>query len=162
MSAVAKDTVVSLHYTVRNKAKEVVDTSSGGEPLLYLHGRGQIIPGLERALEGRKIGDKFDLRVEPKDAYGDHDARMVQAIERSRFPKGSEITVGMMFELSGGNRRIPVVVKEVTETSVTVDGNHPLAGQELFFEVEVIATRAATKEELEHGHAHGAGGHHHG
>lgn len=157
-----KDRVVSINYTLRDEQNEVIDSSEGGEPLLYLHGHGQIIPGLEGKLEGRKIGEKLSVEVDPGDGYGEYDDSMVAVLPRDKFPKKTQIEVGAMFELSNQQGE-PIVVRVTAadERSVTVDANHPLAGKKLFFEVEVVAIRAATESELEHGHAHSGDGHHH-
>ncbi len=159
---VTGDSVVSIHYTLRGEDKEVIDSSDGGEPLVYLHGRSQIIPGLERELDGKKVGDALKVEVAPAEGYGEYDESLKISVERGQFPKGAEIKEGSMFELAndaGGSLVVRVI--GVTDESVEVDGNHPLAGQKLFFEVKLVDIRKATADEIEHGHAHGPGGHHH-
>lgn len=159
---VARDTVVHIHYTLRNEAGQVLDSSDGGEALAYLHGHGNLIPGLERALEGKASGDKLNVKVTPGEAYGEHDPALVQDVPRSAFQGIDDVKIGMRFQAQSNQGPRTVVVTGVSGDQVTVDGNHPLAGQPLNFEVEVAEVRAATNEELEHGHVHGPGGHHHG
>ena len=159
MSAVAaKDQVVSFHYTVRDDKQVVIDSSTTSGPLEYLHGYGQIIPGLESALAGKKVQDKIVVEVAPVDAYGEYNDQLVVQAQRGQFPKGAKIEVGEMFEFAGPEGE-PVLVRigAVVGDAITLDANHPLAGKTLFFEAEVVGIRAATKEEIEHGHVHGAG-----
>jgi FKBP-type peptidyl-prolyl cis-trans isomerase SlyD len=158
---IAHDKVVLIHYTLTNDAGKVIDSSSGGEPLAYLHGQGNIISGLEKALDGRQAGDKLNVRVEPADGYGVRDDELVQQVPRRQFG-GANLKPGMQFhaQSSQGHARV-VTVTRVVGDMVTVDGNHPLAGEVLNFDVEVAEVREATQEELEHGHVHGPGGHHH-
>ena len=160
MSTIQNDSVVNFHYTLTNAAGDVLDKSQG-EPLAYLHGAHNIVPGLENALAGKQVGDKFKVTVEPSEAYGEYQAELVQEVPRNMFQGVDEIQVGMQFQAQTDDGVQVVTVKDVTSEIVVVDANHPLAGQALTFEVEVAAIRAATKEELEHGHVHGAGGHHH-
>jgi FKBP-type peptidyl-prolyl cis-trans isomerase SlyD len=158
---IAEDKVVLIHYTLKDDAGTVIDSSSGGEPLAYIHGQGNIIPGLESALEGKKAGDKLEVSVAPADGYGVHDERLIQRVPRRSFG-GANPQPGMQFhaQSSDGQTRV-VTVTQIVGDMVTVDGNHPLAGQNLHFSVEIAEVRDATEEELEHGHVHGAGGHHH-
>lgn len=158
---IAHEKVVSIHYTLTDNAGTVLDSSSGGHPLAYLHGFGNIIPGLENALEGKATGDKLSVTVEPGQGYGERDEGLVQAVPRTAFKGVKELAPGMQFQAQGPQGTRLVVVTQVTEDLVTVDANHPLAGQTLHFEVEVSEVRDATGEELEHGHVHGPGGHHH-
>ena len=158
---IANNAVVAIHYTLKNDAGETLDSSAGGEPLVYLHGNGNIIPGLERALAGKGAGDKLNVRVEPTDGYGLRDDDLVQEVPRSAFRGMDAIEVGMRFQAQGEHGAQTVVVTNVVGDAVTVDANHPLAGEALNFDVEVADVRAATSEELEHGHVHGPGGHHH-
>lgn len=158
---VAQDTVVAIRYTLKNDAGQTLDASADGESLTYLHGNGNLIPGLERALEGKKAGDKLSVSVPAADAYGEVDQDLVQEVPRSAFRGIDEIQVGMQFQAQSNHGPRSVVVMKVTPELVTVDGNHPLAGQNLNFDVEIAEIRAATREELEHGHVHGPGGHHH-
>jgi FKBP-type peptidyl-prolyl cis-trans isomerase SlyD len=159
---VAQDKVVLIHYTLTDDTGKVLDSSSGGEPLAYLHGQGNIIPGLEKALEGKQAGDKLNVRVEPSEGYGVRDDSLVQQVPRRSFGSVATLEPGMQFhaQSSQGHTRV-VTVTRVQGDMVTVDGNHPLAGEVLTFDVEVAEVRDATGEELEHGHVHGPGGHHH-
>jgi FKBP-type peptidyl-prolyl cis-trans isomerase SlyD len=154
---ITKDKVASIHYTLKNTAGKVIDSSVGHEPLTYLHGAGNLIPGMEAGLEGKVVGNKFDLKIKPEDGYGLKDDRMVQQVPRANFPN-QQIEVGMQFQTNSGS---VVTVTNVSLESITVDGNHPLAGEELHFAVEVMEVRNATAEEIAHGHVHGPGGHHH-
>ncbi len=159
---VAQDKVVLIHYTLKNDAGAVIDSSSGGQPLAYIHGQGNIIPGLEKALEGKTTGDKVNVKVDPAEGYGVRDDSLVQQVPRRAFGGVSNIQPGMQFhaQTSQGHTRV-VTVTGVKGDMVTVDGNHPLAGENLNFDVEITEVRDATEEELEHGHVHGPGGHHH-
>lgn len=158
---IAQDSVVSIHYTLTSDAGEVLDSSSGGEPLAYLQGHGNLIPGLERELQGKQSGDKLKVRIAPADAYGEHDAELIQEVPRTAFQGVTDIQVGMQFQAQSNDGPRTVTITKVADDTVTVDGNHPLAGQHLNFEVEVTDVRSATDEELSHGHVHGPGGHHH-
>ena len=159
--SIATDKVVSIHYTLTNADKDVLDSSAPGEPLVYLHGRGAIVPGLERELQGKIVGDKLDVVVSPEDGYGERSGPGPQPVPREIF-EGVDVEPGMplMVEDDDGHH-MPLFVVEVTDEQVIVDGNHPLAGETLHFAVEVVAIRDATDEELAHGHAHEDGHHHH-
>jgi FKBP-type peptidyl-prolyl cis-trans isomerase SlyD len=160
--SIQADHVVEIHYTLTNDQKEVLDSSRGSTPLPYLHGHGNIVPGLERALLGKAIGDKLTVTVSASDGYGEYDARLKKELPRSAFPKDSPVEVGAMFEASGPEGDTIVIrIVELNAETVHVDGNHPLAGQALNFDVEIVSIRPATKSELEHGHAHPGDGHHH-
>ena len=158
---VQDNSVVSIHYTLTNDSGAVVDTSNGHAPLAYIQGQGHIVPGLERAMEGRKVGDKFAVKIAPQDGYGLRDDSLLDRIPKDAFQGVPEIEPGMEFYADGPNGPIMITVKEVLENEVVVDGNHPLAGQALNFAIEVVEVRAATDEEKEHGHVHGEGGHQH-
>ena len=158
---VAQDRVVSIHYTLTDDSGAVIDSSSGGDPLAYLQGHGNLIPGLERELEGKEAGDTLKVRIAPTDAYGDQDASLVQDVPRSAFGPNANVQVGMQFHAESNQGARTVTITKIVDDTITVDGNHPLAGQHLNFDVEVINVRAATQEELTHGHVHGPGGHHH-
>jgi FKBP-type peptidyl-prolyl cis-trans isomerase SlyD len=158
---IANDRVVLIHYTLTNDAGETIDSSAGRDPLAYLHGRGNLIQGLESKLAGRVAGDKLDVRVTPSDGYGEVDPALTQTVPRSAFPDDVELQIGMRFQTQSPRGPQVVVVTHVSDESVSVDGNHPLAGQHLNFTVEITDVREASDEELEHGHVHGAGGHHH-
>jgi FKBP-type peptidyl-prolyl cis-trans isomerase SlyD len=158
---VASDKVVLIHYTLTNEEGKVLDSSSGGDPLAYIHGHGNLIPGLEKQLEGRTPGDKLNVKLAPADGYGERDTGLVQRVPRRSFG-GASVQPGMQFQAqtSSGETRVATVTG-VQGDMVTVDMNHPLAGETLVFDVEIADIRDATQEELEHGHVHGPGGHHH-
>jgi FKBP-type peptidyl-prolyl cis-trans isomerase SlyD len=158
---IAENSVVTIHYTLTNSEGEVLDSSQGQEPLAYLAGASNIIPGLENALTGKQVGDKLDVTVEPEEAYGPLREELVQKVDHENFQGIDDIQVGMQFMAQAPWGEQPVTVMAVEEDGITLDGNHPLAGQTLTFAVEVMAVRSATDEELQHGHAHGEGGHHH-
>lgn len=154
---ITKDKVASIHYTLRDGEGNILDTSSGREPLTYLQGAGNLIAGMEEGLEGKSAGDKFKLKVSPEKGYGVKDDALVQKVPRAAFGD-QKIEKGMQFQTNKGQ---VVTVTETGLESITVDGNHPLAGVELHFDVEVTEVRIATAEEISHGHVHGPGGHHH-
>lgn len=154
---ITKDKVASIHYTLRDNNGAILDSSDGRDPLHYLHGAGNLIAGMEEGLEGKSKGDKFNLKIEPEKGYGEKDANLVQQVPRSAFG-GQDVKTGMRFSTNQGG---VVTVTKVGLDSITVDANHPLAGVELNFAVEIIDVRNATTEELSHGHVHGPGGHHH-
>lgn len=158
---ITENVVALIEYTLTDDSGEVLDSSVGGEPLGYLHGAGNIIPGLEDALEGKKAGDAFKITIAPADAYGEKNEGLLQEVPREMFQGVDEIEVGMQFHAQTDHGMQVITVAKVDANTVTVDGNHPLAGQTLHFDVKVIEVRAATQEELDHGHVHGHGGHHH-
>lgn len=157
---VADNMAVSIHYTLTNNDGDVIDSSIDNEALVYLHGQGAIISGLERALAGKRAGDKFDVRIEAEDAYGEFMDDRVQVIPRTLFDGINDIEVGMMFNADVSSGPGIVTVVEVNGDEITIDGNHPLAGVPLFFAVEVMDVRPATDEEIAHGHIHGEACHH--
>jgi FKBP-type peptidyl-prolyl cis-trans isomerase SlyD len=159
---IATGKVVGFHYTLTNDHGEVLDSSAGSTPLMYLHGSGNIVPGLEDALVGRGPGDNLKVVVQPEDGYGEKHGPGPQPVPRDAFPAGMAVEPGMQFAVEGpdGNP-IPVWVTSVEDNAVHIDVNHPLAGSRLHFEVDVVSIRDATDAEREHGHPHGAGGHHH-
>ncbi len=157
---IADNMAVSIHYTLTNDDGEVLDSSIGEEALVYLHGVGNIIPGLEKALHGKVAGDKFNVRIAPEDAYGELMENMIQVISRDMFEGIDNIEVGMQFNADVSSGSGVVTVVNIEDDDITIDGNHPLAGLALTFDVEVIDVRAATQEEVAHGHIHGAGCHH--
>jgi FKBP-type peptidyl-prolyl cis-trans isomerase SlyD len=158
---VAKNTVVSIDYTLTNDAGQVLDTSKGGSPLVYLHGVGGLIPGMERGIDGRNTGDTFKITVAPGDAYGEKRQELIQPVPRDKFPGATDIKVGQQFQAQTPQGPKVVTIVAVDDQSVTVDANHPLAGQTLNFDVTVVDVRPASDEEQQHGHVHGPGGHHH-
>ncbi len=154
---ITADSVVTLHYKVSAEDGTQLDSSEGKEPLTVMHGRRFLIEGLEEALEGREKGDAFSVTVEPEKAYGHRADALVQKVPKTMF-EGMDVEVGMSFRATTPQGEQSVIVVETSEEEVVVDGNHPLAGVPLTFEVEVVDVRDATAEELEHGHAHGADG----
>ena len=158
---ITKHKVVKIHYTLTDDDGEVIDSSEGSEPLEYLHGVGGIIPGLESVLEGKSVGDQFNVSVQPEDAYGDHNEDLLHSVERSQFEGIDDLELGMQFQVDTDDGPMVVTVVEITDDKVTIDGNHELAGVPLNFDVTVRDVREATPEEIDHGHAHGDGGHEH-
>ena len=158
---IAERTVASFHYTLTNDAGDVLDSSQGREPLTYLHGASNIVPGLESQMSGRVAGDRFDADVAAAEGYGEYVAELVQVVPRASFAGIDDLAVGMQFQAQTGQGALPVVITEIDGDDVTVDGNHPLAGETLHFAIEIVEVREASVEEVLHGHVHGAGGHHH-
>ncbi|NQY26431.1 MAG: peptidylprolyl isomerase [Piscirickettsiaceae bacterium] len=158
---IAENTVVVIDYTLTDNDGEVIDSSKGAGPLAYLQGMGNIIPGLEAALLGKEAGDEVKASIEPKDAYGERVEDMKQEVPKELFGGIDNIELGMQFESESDDGPVMVTVVEMGEEMITVDGNHPLAGIHLNFDVKIREVREASKEELEHGHVHGEGGHHH-
>ncbi len=150
---------VSFHYSLRDDAGQVLDNSEGKPALTYLHGEGQIVPGLEKALEGKQAGDEVKVTVPPEEAYGARDEKNIRKVPRRKLPEG-KIVPGMQMQLRTDHGPMIVKVTAIEGDYVTIDHNHPLAGMTLHFEVKVENVRDATAEELEHGHVHGPGGHH--
>lgn len=157
---IAKDTVVSIDYTLTDTDGTVLDSSIGQKPLDYLHGSGNIISGLEEALDGKHTGDSIKVSVPPEKGYGPRNEALSHKVPRKMFDTKSEIRPGMRFHAEAEHGEHTVTVTAVDAEHVTVDANHPLAGKTLNFEVSVVKVRAATPEELAHGHVHGADGHH--
>ena len=156
---VSKHKVVSIDYTLKGDDGEVIDSSQGGEPLSYLHGEGNIIPGLERALDGKAQGDELQVSIDPADGYGERVEELRQIVSREDFGD-VDLKIGMQFRVSTeDNVDMIVEIVEIEDDRVTIDGNHALAGMTLHFDVTIQEIRDATKEEIEHGHAHHAGGH---
>lgn len=154
---ITKHKVASIHYTLTDNDGKILDTSDGREPLAYIQGIGNLIPGMEDGLEGKSKGDKFDIKVSPEKGYGVKDDKLEQRVPRSAFGD-QEIKVGIQFQTNQGG---VVTVTKVGLSEITVDANHPLASVELNFVVEVMDIRNATEDEIAHGHVHGVGGHHH-
>lgn len=156
-----KQKVVTIDYVLTNTEGEVIDRSSNGE-FSYLHGAGNIIPGLEVALENKQTGDEVTVTVEPEQAYGVRNDALQQVVSRSMFEEGADIQAGQQFHAETPNGEpLIVTVIEVNGDDVTLDGNHPLASETLNFSVQIIDVRDATEDEISHGHAHGSGGHQH-
>lgn len=158
---VSKNKVVQVSYVLRDSNGNVIDSSSEGSPLEYLHGHGNIIPGLENELDGKGVGDQLVAVISPEEAYGVRNESLVEVVPREHFPPDQDIVVGMQFAAETPEGEVRVTVAHVTDQTVTVDGNHPLAGIELHFDVKVLEIRDALKEEIEHGHSHGQHGHAH-
>jgi FKBP-type peptidyl-prolyl cis-trans isomerase SlyD len=174
---ITKNIVPSIAYQVRTQDGVLVDEAPVNQPLEYLHGHNNLVVGLENALEGKAVGDTFEVRVKPEEGYGEYNDNMVQRVPKDVFMGVDELEVGMRFIADTDIGPLPVVITEIDGDEVVVDGNHMLAGQELLFSVEVVATREATLEEIAHGHIHGehdecgcgdhdhdscgCGGHHH-
>lgn len=157
----ARNMVVSLHYTLKDDSGEVLDSSDGREPLAYLHGHSNIVPGLEKALEGSDVGHRSKVAVTPAEGYGEQNPELVFEAPREKFPNDMKLEAGSRVYAEGPEGPISFAVVRLTESGAILDGNHPLAGKTLHFDVEIVDVRPATKEELEHGHVHGAGGHDH-
>ena len=155
---IEKNSVVSIHYTLKDENGEVLDTSDGREPLDYIHGSGQIIPGLEGELEGKTAGDEFSVVIEPDQGYGSRDDSLVHEVPKSEFDTPDEIEVGMQFRVGAEDETAIMVVAGVDDETVTLDGNHPLAGVNLSFDVSVAGVREATEDEIKASqHVHGSG-----
>lgn len=154
---IAKDSVVSIEYTLTDDQNEVLDSSEGMGPLEYLHGHNNLIPGLEKELEGKNVGDSFKTVINPADAYGEFQKELVVEVDRAQFPDDVEITVGMQFEAGGPDGSRIVTVTDVKDSKITVDANHPLAGETLHFDVKVISIREATEQEKAEGLDTGCG-----
>jgi FKBP-type peptidyl-prolyl cis-trans isomerase SlyD len=160
---IANGTVVSIDYKLHLGDGVVIDASEQGDPLQYLHGEGQIVPGLERALDGLVVGDARSVVVQPADGYGPRNPRGLQEVDRKAFPEDVQLKAGLELGAAGPDGEVfHFVVHEVKADTVVIDTNHPLAGKTLHFDVTVREIREATAEEKEHGHAHGPEGHGHG
>ncbi|HYO64750.1 MAG TPA: peptidylprolyl isomerase [Archangium sp.] len=158
---VSKDSVVSLEYRLHLGDGQVVDESEPGQPLAYMHGRGQIVPGLEGQLEGMSAGESKKVVVPPAQGYGEHDPRGMQEVPREMFPPNAQLQPGVTISAQTADGDvIPITIRELKGDKVVVDLNHPMAGKTLHFDITVREVRAATDEEKEHGHAHGPGGAH--
>ena len=158
---VENDKVVLMDYTLTNDAGDVIDTSNGREPLAYIQGYQNIIPGLEKEMVGKKVGDKFKAVVQPEEGYGKFNQALVQVVEKEMFKDVEVLELGMQFQAQLQDGPIIMTITKIDGDKVTVDGNHTLADQVLTFDVEVKEIRDATAEELEHRHVHGVGGQHH-
>lgn len=159
---IAKDRVVGFDYVLTDETGEVLDKSEGRSPMYYLHGHGNIVPGLEEALEGKGTGDSFDVTLEPAKAYGERDESRIFEVPRSELGPEVQPQKGMMLTMHGpGGTQVPVTIMKVKLRTVVLDGNPQLAGKTLHFEGKIVEVRKAKKDELEHGHAHGSG-HGHG
>jgi FKBP-type peptidyl-prolyl cis-trans isomerase SlyD len=158
---ITKNTVISLAYTLKNDTGEILDTSTGREPLVYLHGVGALIPGLESAIEGLTVGDSKSVIIQPEDAYGKRSDNLIHKVSKGGFQGEEEMTVGMQVQLEMEEGPMVAAITNIEGDEVTLDLNHPLADEVLHFEIAVENIRMATEEEVQHGHVHGEGGHHH-
>lgn len=154
--------VVGIHYKLTDDEGTVLDSSENAQPLMFIFGIGMLIPGLEKALEGKAKGDKLSVSIKPADAYGERDPGLTQTVPKAQFDEPEKLQIGMQFQVDTDHGALVVTITEVNDDSVQIDGNHPLAGVNLNFDVSVEEVREATQEELDHGHVHGPGGHHHG
>ncbi len=154
---ITKNTVVSIYYSLHDQAGNLLDSNSGKSPLNYIHGLGNLIPGMEEGLEGKSKGDQFKLKISPEKGYGVRNEQLIQQVPVKAFG-GQPVEAGMQFNTQNGQL---VTVTQVGSESVTVDANHPLAGMDLHFGIEVVDIRQATPEEIEHGHVHGPDTHQH-
>jgi len=158
---ISEKKVVQIHYTLKNDSGEILDSSEGRDPLVYMHGKGNIIPGLENALNEKESGEKISVVIPPEEAYGVRNEGLVQQVALSRFQDPENIRTGVQVQVSTNDGSSIARVTKIENEEVTLDLNHPLADETLHFEVEVMGVREATQEELSHGHVHGPGGHHH-
>ncbi len=158
---ISSDKVVLIHYTLKDDAGAVIDSSDGGEPLAYIQGHGNLVPGLEKALEGKTDGNHVVVSIAPEEGYGKHDPKLIQRVPKRSMQGAGEIKKGMQFQARTDDGMRVFTVTGIVGDMVSLDGNHPLADKTLHFDVQVVSVRDATQEELEHGHVHGAGGHHH-
>lgn len=159
--AISKNKVVLIDYILKDNDGNIIDSSDGREPLAYIHGTGSLIPGLESALDGKTVGDKIKTKIQPEDAYGTRDEKLKQVIALDSFDNPDDIKKGVQLQIESEKGIKYAFVTEVKGNEVSIDLNHPLAGVELNFDVEIKGVRDASQEELSHGHVHGEGGHHH-
>lgn len=158
---IAQHTVVSLHYTLKDGDGRLLDTSEGRQPLVYLHGVGALIPGLEKELDGKTTGDKLNAVIPPEEGYGSRRDDLLKVVSKDGFQGEEEMTVGMQVQLQTEHGPAIATISKIEGNDVTLDLNHPLADLTLHFDVEVIEVREATEDEISHGHVHGPGGHQH-
>jgi FKBP-type peptidyl-prolyl cis-trans isomerase SlyD len=155
------DTVVTFHYSLRDEGSTLIESSEGKDPVIYMHGHNNIVPGLEQQMSGKQSGDKFSATVQPEDAYGLHDPSAVQRVPIKHLASKGKLAAGQMVAVNTREGARHARVVKVGHFNVDLDLNHPLAGKTLVFDIEIVAVRPATQEELAHGHAHGPGGHGH-
>jgi FKBP-type peptidyl-prolyl cis-trans isomerase SlyD len=154
--------VITFNFTVKDKEGLVLDSSENKEPLSYLSGTNSILPKLEETLSGMIIGSKKNVKIAANDAYGEYKEEAVQTVKKEQFPQEAQLVVGARYVAnSPDGAQMPFVITDVKEDDITVDFNHPLAGKDLEFDVELVDVRDATPEEMQHGHVHGPGGHNH-
>lgn len=154
-------TVVTMHYTLKNKDGQTIDSSEGRDPLTYLHGAQNIVEGLEKALEGMNAGDSVKAVVSPEEGYGVKRDDLLQTVPITQFDAPDRVKAGAEFQVETNQGVRSISIKEVNGSDVVVDFNHPLAGETLFFDIDIVELRESTQEERDHGHVHGVGGHHH-
>jgi FKBP-type peptidyl-prolyl cis-trans isomerase SlyD len=150
--------VYGFHYTLKDQDGNLIDSSEGAAPLLFLEGSGQIIPGLESQIVSLNVGDKKSVEVKAADAYGEIISELQITVKKSQFPEGQELKIGDQFQVNEEEHAPIFTVIQLDGDDVHIDGNHPMAGRDLFFDIEITEKRAATDDELSHGHAHGDGG----
>ena len=160
-NTVGVDKVVTFHYSLRDEDNSLIESSEGKEPVIYMHGHANIVPGLEQQMDGKQRGDKFSATVPPEGAYGLHDPNAVQRVPIKHLQSAGKLVAGQMVAVNTREGARHARVVKVGHFNVDLDLNHPLAGKTLVFDIEIVDVRAATPEELEHGHAHGPGGHGH-
>lgn len=158
---IEKDKVVLMHYTLTDSEGNVIGSTEGDVPMAYMQGKGNIIPGLEVEMEGKKAGDKFKVNLSAENAYGKHNPELLNVVDKSVFQGDEEITIGLKVNVQTSNGDSIAVVSAFDDKTITLDLNHPLANKDLTFDVEIVEIREATETEKEHGHVHGPGGHHH-
>ena len=158
---ITADRVVTIHYTLKDDGGAVLDSSAGGEPLAYIQGHGNLVVGLEKALEGKQDGNSVSVIVSPAEGYGIRDESLIQRVPKRALQGSGTIKKGMQFQARTDDGMRLFTVTAIIGDMITLDGNHPLADQNLHFDVNIVGVREATAEELEHGHVHGPGGHHH-
>ena len=162
VTSISQNSVATIHYQLTLDDGSIADSSFGGDPLVYLHGHGNIVPGLERQLAGKGPGDKFEAIVPSSEGYGELDPQAEQTVQRSAFPPDVDLKPGLAFQGQDDKGNvIPLFIRSVNGDDIVITANHPLAGQRLNFKIEVVEVRTATGEEIEHGHVHGPGGHDH-
>jgi len=158
---IEKNSVVRMHYKLTNKEGMLLDSSEGREPLTFLQGKGMLIPGLEKQVDGKQKGDKFVAKVNSKEAYGERFIDMVHVVPKANFQGDGELKPGLQIQIDTNQGMQMALITKIEGDDVTVDLNHPLAGMDLVFDVEITEVRKATEEEISHGHVHGPGGHQH-
>ncbi len=158
---ITKQSITSLEFSLSDDDGRLIDNSEKSGPLVYMHGTGGLFPALESKLEGKSAGDTLVARIAPEEAYGQRDEKRVQSVPRSHLPADMEIEVGMQFQSQSIEGMVVMTVANIDGDTIQLDGNHPFAGVALNFDLKIVEVREATAEELQHGHAHGEGGHHH-
>ncbi len=158
---VSKNAVVTMNYTLKNDSGDIIDSSDGAEPLTYIQGLGHIILGLEKEMEGKSKGDKFDVVVAPEEGYGVYRDELLETVPKAQFQDAGKLEIGMQFQVETEGGPVVVSIKSIDGDNVVVDGNHPLSGVTLHFNIEIIEIREASEEELSHGHVHSKGEQHH-